>query len=295
MASPVAPRSASVIFTTYNSPRALELVLWGFAAQTRRDAEIVVADDGSGPETKAVVDRLRGETGLEILHVWHPDQGFRKTEILDRAILASRGEYLVFTDGDCIPRADFVATHLSLARPGRFLSGGYLKLPQAVSEAITPDDVRTGRVADPRWLRAQGWRPGHRALRLTRARPLAALLDAVTPTRPTWNGHNASCWRGDLVAVNGYDLEMAYGGLDRAVGECLVNAGVRGLQLRHRAPVLHLHHAKPYVDAEKWRRNRELRRRIRRDGVTRAARGLAELEPDPMLRVNGEPIQLETR
>jgi glycosyltransferase involved in cell wall biosynthesis len=280
------PRGVSVIFTTYNSPRALELVLWGFAAQTRRLAQVVVADDGSGPETREVIDRLRRETGLEILHVWHEDRGFRKTEILDRAVAASRGEYLIFTDGDCIPRDDFVQTHLELARRGRFLSGGYLKLPAGVSEAITPGDVRSGRVADPAWLRERGWKAGRRALRLTRSRPLAGLLDALTPTGATWNGHNASCWRDDLFRVNGYDLDMAYGGLDRAVGECLENAGVRGLQLRHRAPVLHLHHERPYVDREKWRRNREHRRRIRREGVTRAARGLAELGPDPTLRID---------
>lgn len=284
---------ASVIFTTYNSPRALELVVWGFAAQTRRDVQVVIADDGSGPETRALVDRLRGDTGLEILHVWHEDRGFRKTEILDRAILAARGGYLIFTDGDCIPRSDFVATHLELAEPGRFLSGGYLKLPAAVSEAITPDDVRMGRVADPKWLRAKGWNAGRRVLRLTGVRPLAALLDVVTPTKPTWNGHNASCWRSDLVRVNGYDLTMAYGGLDRAVGECLENAGIRGKQLRHRAPVLHLHHERPYVDRDKWRRNREARRRIRREGVTRAPVGLAELAPDPTLRI--EPTPHETR
>ncbi|HEU4452646.1 MAG TPA: glycosyltransferase family 2 protein [Longimicrobium sp.] len=271
------PAKASVIFTTYNSPRALELVLWGFAAQTRRDFQVVVADDGSGPETRAVVDRVREEAGMEILHVWHEDRGFRKTEILDRAILASSGDYLLFTDGDCIPRRDFVDVHLRLARPGRFLSGGYLKLPAAVSEAITPEDVKSGRVADLGWLRAKGWRPGRHALRLLRSEKLAAALDAATPTRPTWNGHNASGWRDDLFRVNGYDMEMEYGGLDRALGECLENAGVRGLQVRFRAPVLHLHHERPYVDPEKVRRNRELRARIRAEGRTRAARGLAEL------------------
>ncbi|HEU0052726.1 MAG TPA: hypothetical protein VFQ39_06100, partial [Longimicrobium sp.] len=111
----------------------------------------------------------------------------------------------------------------------------------------------------------------------TRSAALARLLDAATPTKATWNGHNASGWRADLFRVNGYDMDMAYGGLDRAVGECLENAGVRGLQVRFRAPVLHLHHERPYVDREKWRRNRELRETIRREGATRARRGLAEL------------------
>lgn len=269
---------ASVIFTTYNAPRALELVLWGYAAQDARGFEVVVADDGSGEETRGVIDRVRRESGLEIRHVWHEDRGFRKTEILNRAILESTGDYLIFSDGDCIPRSDFVAAHLALAEPGRFLSGGYLKLPAQVSEAITPEDVRAGRVAELGWLRSQGWSPGRHALRVTRSRTLAALLDRTTPTRPTWNGHNASCHREAIFQVNGYDLDMAYGGLDRAVGECLENAGVRGKQVRFRAPVFHLHHERPYVDRQKWQQNRELRERIRREGWTRARRGLAEMQ-----------------
>jgi glycosyltransferase involved in cell wall biosynthesis len=268
---------ASVVLTTYNQPRQLELVLRGYGAQTRRDFQVVVADDGSGEETREVVERLRREGGLDLLHVWHEDRGFRKCTILNRAILAARGDYLIFSDGDCIPRRDFVATHLRLAEPGRFLSGGYLRLPPGVSARITPADVASGRVADPRWLRAQGWRPGRHALRLLPAGPLAAALDALTPTRATWNGHNASTWKEALLAVNGFDMRMEYGGLDRAVGELLENAGVRGKQVRFRAPCLHLHHERPYVDAEKVRRNREIRARIRREGATRAAEGIAEL------------------
>lgn len=269
-----------MILATYNQPEALERVLWGYAVQTHRDFEIVIADDGSGPETACVVDRVRAETGMDLVHAWHEDRGFRKTEILNRAILAASGDYLILSDGDCIPRSDFVDVHLRHAEPGRFLSGGYLKLPVMVSERITVDDVRSGRISDPGWLRRQGWRPGRRALRLLRSERAAALLDALTPTRPTWNGHNASTWRDALCAVNGFEMEMEWGGLDRALGERLENAGVRGKQIRHRAPCLHLHHERPYVDAAKVRRNREIRDRIRRERETRARRGLAEIQQE---------------
>ncbi|HEX2092207.1 MAG TPA: glycosyltransferase family 2 protein [Longimicrobiaceae bacterium] len=268
---------ASVILTTYNQPRQLELVLWGYAVQTRRDFQVVVADDGSGPETAEVIARVRAETGLDLLHVWHEDRGFRKTEILNRAVLVSSGEYLIFSDGDCIPRRDFMDVHLRLAEPGCFLSGGYLKLPEGVSARITVDDVRAGRVAELGWLRAQGWRPGRHALRLLRSRALAGALDALTPTGATWNGHNASTWKEAVVAVNGFDLEMGYGGLDRALGELLENAGVRGKQIRYRAPCLHLWHRRPYADPVRWQRNREIRARIRREGITRTERGIAEV------------------
>lgn len=270
---------ASVVIATYNQPRALALVIHGYAVQTASDFEIVVADDGSRPETAAVIDRLRDETRLDLIHVWHPDDGFRKTEILNRAILAATTEYLIFSDGDCIPRADFVETHLRLARPRTFLSGGYLKLPAAVSDAITVDDVRSGRVANPRWLRSLGWRPGRRALRLLDPGPLPALLDRLTPTQATWNGHNSSTWRDLALAANGFDLDMAYGGEDRAFGLRLVNAGIRGVGIRHRAPCLHLDHPRPYIDREALDRNRLIRERIIRERETRARLGIAELPP----------------
>ena len=269
----------SVVLSTYNQPRALELVLWGYAAQSHRDFEVVVADDGSGDETRALVEGLRETTGLRLRHVWHEDRGFRKTEILNRAILAAEGDYLVFSDGDCIPRSDFVAAHVAHARPGRFLSGGYLKLPAGVSAALTVDDVRAGRHADVAWLRARGWRPGRHALRLTRSGAAAALLDRVTPTGATWNGHNASTWREAILAANGFDLDMAYGGEDRALGERLEHAGLTGFRVRFRAPVLHLHHERPYVNEEAEERNRRIRERIRRGRETRARLGIAELGP----------------
>jgi hypothetical protein len=78
---------------------------------------------------------------------------------------------------------------------------------------------------------------------------------------------------------------MGYGGLDRAVGYRLVNLGIRGVQVRHRAVCMHLHHQRPYKDAEVMRRNREILESIRRTGQTRARRGIAELEPDASLRI----------
>ena len=275
----------SVIVSTYNKPRDLERVLWGYAAQTRPGFELVVADDGSGPETAAAIDRVRAQTGREVVHVWHEDRGFRKSEIMNRAIVASEGDYLLFTDGDSIPRADLVATHYAHAAPGRYVAGGYLKLPADISEAITLDDVESGRFVDLGWLRARGWRPRHRALRLVRSRALAAALDRLTPTKPLFAGNNASVWRTAMYEANGFDMEMGYGGLDRAVGYRLVNLGIRGKQVRHRAICMHLYHERPYKRPEVLQRNREILESIRRNAETRARRGIAELEPDASLRV----------
>jgi glycosyltransferase involved in cell wall biosynthesis len=254
----------SVIISTYNAPAWLEKVVWGYSVQSYRDFELVVADDGSTQETALAIARLRRQTGLEIRHVWHEDLGFRKCEILNRATEAAAGEYLLFTDGDCIPRWDFVDQHVALAEPGYLLSGGCVRLPMALSRQITVDDVVQGRATDPRWLvkHRLGW---NKRLRMLTCGPwLSRVLDAVTTTRPTWNGCNSSTFKEHILAVNGHDERMEYGGLDRELGERLVNFGLRAKQVRHRAVCVHLDHSRSYARADILVRNRAIRRETRR-------------------------------
>lgn len=270
----------SVIVSTYNQPAWLEKALWGYARQRYRDFELLIADDGSREETTALLRRVAAETGLRLVHVWHEDQGYRRSVVLNRAALAARGEYLIWSDGDCIPREDFVARHVALARPGHFVSGGALYLPLQTSQAITEADVHSGRAFRPGWLRAHGYRPGRRMLRLVRSQTLAALFDRLTPTGATWNLNNAATWRDAILQVNGMDNDMTYGGADRALGERLTNLGLKAIQARHRLVMLHLDHKRPYKTAESVRLNRENRARIRREQRVRAPQGIAELPAD---------------
>lgn len=266
----------SVVVATYERPRELALVLAAYALQDDPNFELVVADDGSGSQTAAAIAEAR-RGGPPIRHVWHSDRGFRKTEILDRAIGRCKGEYLVFTDGDCVPRPDFVSTHRRLARPGRFLSGGYVRLPDDLSAALTPEDVRIGWIWDGTSLLRRGVGARHAALRVLPPGALPTLLDRLTSTGATWNGMNASTWKEAVLAVNGFDLDFQYGGLDREFGQRLENLGLRGAQVRHRAVVLHLDHRRPYRDRAVVARQRVLRRELATSGRTRAVRGIAEL------------------
>jgi GT2 family glycosyltransferase len=263
----------SVILSTFAQPIWLEKVLWGYAHQSRRDFEIVVADDGSGRETRDVIDCCRRKLGLAIEHVWQPHEGFRKCRILNEAIAASRGDYLIFSDGDCVPRRDFLATHVAQARPGAFLSGGVLRMPLALSNAIAMDDITSGRAFT--WRRMAGGGCNWWRLRFVAApRWAATLCDRLTPTRASFNGHNCSAWRSDIERVNGFDERMQYGGLDRELGERLVNASVQGVQIRHRAICIHLDHPRDYVDPEATARNREIRWATRQRRATWTDYGL---------------------
>ncbi|MEN1972834.1 glycosyltransferase [Luteimonas sp. MJ204] len=276
--------AASVIFTTYNQPDWLEKVLFGFAAQDRADFEVLVADDGSDDRTRERLLALRPLLPMPVRHLWQPDDGFRKCEALNMAIAAARSDYLVFTDGDCIPRADFVSTHLRERAPGRFLSGGYHKLPMATSHAITADDIRDQRCFDARWLHARGMPRTLRDRKLTAGPTAARLLDAVSTARASWNGHNASGWALDVLSVNGFDQRMRYGGEDREFGERLENAGIRGKRIRHRAVTVHLEHPRGYVTAEGIAFNRALRAENRRTGRAWTEFGI---RPGPVMAPSG--------
>ena len=254
----------SVILSTYNSPEWLEKALWGYSAQGHRHFELVVADDGSTDETRRRIDVLRSRTGMTIRHIWHEDQGFRKCTILNRAIEAASADYLVFSDGDCIPRNDFLETHARLARLGAFLSGGLFRLPLAVSQQIDRDDILQGRATDVRWLRSAGVQWSPKLLKLACRPPWSRCLDGLTSTRATWNGHNSSGWKADLLAVNGFDERMEWGGEDRELGERLVHLGIRPVQIRYRAVCVHLDHERGYVRQEALTRNHQIWAQTRR-------------------------------
>lgn len=264
----------TVIASTYNNDAWLEKVLQGYALQTHRDFELIVADDGSGPATRALIDRYAADYPVSLRHVWHEDQGYRRQEILNVAIPMADSEYVLFTDGDCVPRSDFVATHDAQAERGRFLSGGYCKLGMGLSEAIAGDDIASGRCFDLGWLR------GHEPMDLSNrlklgASPVAArILDAVTPAGATFNNCNSSAWKADLLAINGYDERMKYGGPDRELGERLQNYGVRGKQIRHKAVCLHLDHARGYKTKESVQANLAIRADTRGSGLVWTPHGI---------------------
>ena len=233
---------ASVIFSTYNSEKWLEKVIIGFSVQTYKDFEIIIADDGSREATKNLIDKLRAEIDIPIVHVWQEDNGFQKSQILNKAIIASNSDYLIFTDGDCIPRKDFVQTHIDYREQGYFLSGGYFKLPMSISELISKDDIVNQRCFDLKWLTANGLPNSYKNIKFTAKGFLSKFLNFITPTNASWNGHNSSGWKKDLVEVNGFNQEMQYGGQDRELGERLFNKGLKSKQIRYSAICVHLDH-----------------------------------------------------
>jgi len=255
----------SVLFSTYNEPKWLEWTLWGYAAQQRSDFEVIVVDDGSGPETRSVIDRLRLLMPFRLRHFWQLDEGYQKCKGMNRAILLSESDYLIFSDGDCVPRANFVDWHLRLREPGRYLTGGYCKLPMALSHALTQDDITAGRATDYAWLAAHGLERHTLKLRLTKDWQ-RKFFDSLSFVKPRLHGHNASAWKQDVIKVNGWDERMQYGGQDLELGERLNNLGIRGKTIRYSAICAHLEHKRGYLKPGMKEKNLAIRAHTRASG-----------------------------
>lgn len=266
--------SVGVIISTYNTPAWLEKTLWGYLYQTRPADEIIIADDGSREDTRILIDSFKDK--LNIKHVWHEDNGFQKSRILNSALMASQSDYLIFTDQDCIPREDFIATHIKYAEKGFFLSGGYFKLPMDISNQLSHEDIKNGNAFSLSWLKKQQMKYTFKCTKLVRSTVFCHFMNTITPTRATWNGCNASGWRQDMLAINGYNEEMQYGGQDREFGERLFNLGIKSKQIRYSAIVMHLDHKRPYKTKESINKNVNIRKNTRKKKIIETPNGIKQ-------------------
>jgi glycosyltransferase involved in cell wall biosynthesis len=233
----------AVVVTTYNRPDALAAVLAGYLAQSEGNFELIVADDGSTSDTARVVRDFADRAPFDVRHVWQEDQGFRAAAIRNQAVAATSADYVIFTDGDCVPSHGFVAQHRRLAEPGWFLSGNRLLLSEGFTRNVLQEHIPLQSWTWADWVKARARGDVNRVM------PVIRLPDGAWRRRHAreWEGVktcNLSAWRSDLVRVNGLDETYSGWGLeDSDLVIRLLHAGVRHKNARFAAPVFHLWHA----------------------------------------------------
>jgi glycosyltransferase involved in cell wall biosynthesis len=265
---------AAVIITTYNRPDALAAVLEGYAAQTAGRFELLVADDGSADDTRRLVQERARRSPFPLRHVWQEDRGFRAAAARNRALAATEADYVIFSDGDCVPPPRFVARHLALAERGWFLAGNRVLLSARFTRRVLDEAIPIHAWSTARWLAAWARRDVNRAL------PLLALPDGGfrrrSPAR--WEGVktcNLSAWRADLMRVNGFDESYSGWGLeDSDLVIRLLHAGVKHKSARFAAPVFHLWHAEH--DRSRLAENRRRLDELLASGRVEAALGVGQ-------------------
>jgi glycosyltransferase involved in cell wall biosynthesis len=269
----------SVIVTTYNREDALAAVLRSLAAQTDRDFEVIIADDGSGPATAALVASLKSSVGHRVEHVWHEDKGFRAGEIRNRAVLAARGDYIIFLDGDCIVRPDFVAIHRRLAEPGAFVTGNRILLSRELTAKVLQEGLAPETWSFSTWL-VERYRGGVNRLSALLTLPLGPLRRLRAKQWRGARSANLAIWRRDLMTVDGYDADYAgWGKEDSDIIVRLLRAGVTRKDGSFATGVIHLWHAE--ADRSALPENERKLAEILEGDSVRARRGLSALKVAP--------------
>ena len=233
----------AVVVTTYNRPDALSAALDGYCAQKDRDFELIVADDGSADKTAQVVTAYKQRPDLKLSHVWQKDEGFRAAAVRNRAIAETSADYIIFTDGDCIPLPDFVSQHRALAEREWFLVGSRILLSEPFTDYVLKNRVPIYTWTVPQWIKAWVKKDINRWLPIL-SLPVPAPLRKLPANK--WKGAttcNLSVWRDDLLRINGLDESYSGWGLeDSDMVIRLLRSGIRRKSARFVTPLLHLWH-----------------------------------------------------
>lgn len=271
--------TASLVITTYNWKDALALCLRSVAAQRVRPVDVVVADDGSRPDTGELVREFARGFPTRLVHAWQEDAGFRAARVRNLGTARSTGDYVIFVDGDMLLHRDFVADHLALARRGIYLQGGRLNASPTETQRLLAGGRPRFSPLMPFADDLRGELKREHALRL----PWLARRRLDAARGGTIMSCNMGIWRADLDLVNGFDEAYeGWGREDNDLAERLNHAGIERRAVRWAALAIHLWHPtrRPAgVDpmSREWTTpNDALLERTLRTRAVRCERGLAD-------------------
>ena len=230
--------TSSMIVSTYNWPEALELVLLSIMRLSVLPNELIIADDGSGEETKKLISKYKQNFPTQLIHVWHEDKGFRLAEIRNKAIAQANFDYIIQVDGVTILHKHFTRDHLQSAAPATFVTGSRVLLNNEVT--LKHQSQKNVNFT----FLSKGIKNRFNAIHL----PTISLFfekctEGVEEARHSVRGCNMSFWKKDLIEVNGYDENMkGWGREDSELSIRLVHSGKVRKSIKFKAVQFHQYH-----------------------------------------------------
>ncbi|WP_297792440.1 glycosyltransferase family 9 protein [uncultured Eudoraea sp.] len=234
--------SVSVIVSTNNQTKLLEKVLWGFNCQTFMDFDLIIADAGSGIPAKELIGRLKPRVSFAINHICQEDGNLQENSLLNKAVLASNADYIIITEGDCLPREDFVQVHYLNKEPETFISAVSYILPFNIAKTITLKDIEEQNCFKISWLKDQGIEKTNKPKTQTSGGIFGNTLNTSSSKEYSWNRKNSSGWKTDFLKVNNLYQGIGDENKYEELGERLYNYGIKCKQLRYSAVCIELAH-----------------------------------------------------
>ncbi|QEC71004.1 glycosyltransferase [Arachidicoccus ginsenosidivorans] len=230
----------SVIISSSNhDSNCLNKALTGFAMQRFKDFEILIAGIQPSKSTLELIASFK-QRFRAIKYIEQPPVK-NKSALLNMAIQASQADYLIFTEANCIPRQDFLQIHQERKEETFFLSGGAFKLAPQIHQEVEQQHIEAQTCFETRWLKSHGLRFSLKNQQLSKNKLKSNILNALIPGKALWNPHNVSCWKKDLMDINGFDEQIDDADLAaRDLYQRLRNNDIKGIRVGFNAICLHL-------------------------------------------------------
>jgi len=227
---------SSLIISTYNWPEALRLCLLSVQSQSVLPDEVIIADDGSTEETARIIDEMRRNFPVRLVHIWQKDEGFQLSKIRNKAIAMSAFDYIIQIDGDLVLHRHFIKDHLELSKQGTFVTGSRVLMSAELSEKM----LRLQKTSLQLFERGLG----NFCNRFNVNWLSRYLADRYRPGDVfALRGCNMAFWRNDLIRVNGYnECFQGWGREDNEIAVRLLNAGLSKRAIKFGGIVFHIHH-----------------------------------------------------
>ncbi|WP_421779486.1 glycosyltransferase family 2 protein [Kiloniella litopenaei] len=271
----------SLIITTYNWPQALGFVLNSLNGQADKNFEVIIADDGSGPETKKLIQEFSARSEITVKHFWHKDNGFRVAAARNGAVALAEGDYLVFIDGDCCLMPTFIASHRKLAEKKWFVAGRRVYLKQGFTCRVLTKETNffnwPSGILFIMGLTGQCNRP-------FQFLPVPQSNSARKKKAKSWDKVqtcNLGVWKDDFYGVDGFDESYVGHGLeDSDFTVRLIRSGIQRIDANHCSPVLHLYHSRSIPErADKESRNPQRFQALLESDRHTAVQGISTRQP----------------
>lgn len=233
--------ACSLVISTYNWPSALNLCLQSLLQLSPLPDEVIIADDGSGQETRELIAKYTAICPVPLIHVWHEDDGFRLSKIRNRAIALAKGDYIIQIDGDVIMERHFIQDHLRLSKKNYFVIGSRGSLNRKFSESI----LLSQKIPPINLLRKNSTG----VMNTYRNEFLSNFLSNRYKVKGKYKFYSKGCnmafWRKDFLEVNGYNETMVgWGREDEELVSRLFILGKHKQFLKMGGVVFHIWHKK---------------------------------------------------
>jgi len=257
----------SAVIATYNRPRYLRLCLSSLAASSVRPDEVLVADDGSTSETVDTIQEMQASLKeyFPIVHVRQERKGIRKQIVVNEAVRRSTGDYLFFTDGDCIVHGYCLEEHQKRSDPRAILAGQRVQLGTQLTEKLLKNGTVVNTLTLELLVDFLARRSHHFQEVFIIRNPLLRRLLRKDRIKPTTSviGCNCSLPKKLFLDINGFDEDyQGFGDEDADLGIRVINQGGFIRSVRNLANVYHLYHPGTWhMGTEQFKHNAMIKQR----------------------------------